>query len=111
MTTAKITAVDKEEERQIIIFQGKLDANNYLDEESKYTGYVIDWDEEEFGTYEFTMEYQRDQNGILIWNDGDETRTVINVFQRRIVPNEQIERNDAGERAYYTVRAVEILSD
>ena len=96
MGVYKIIANYGEDERQHIVIIGRLDDNNFLDPDSEYYGYVNDWYNEEssYRRYPFIMEEYDDNNAILDWGGFDDTKTILDVFQRRIAVNEKLTRTE-----------------
>jgi hypothetical protein len=107
MPAIKMTATYDEDARQNIVLVGMLDEKSHLDENLEYFGCVTNWDGNIYARYPFTMEQLDNEQGVLEWGAWDQvTKTVIDIFQRRIVPNEKILSNDEGNRSVYTVTDV-----
>jgi hypothetical protein len=112
MRVIKVVAVYPEDEKQRIVFIGRQGSDGKLDETSEYFGYVEDWNNEReiYLRYPFTMGQLKDQNAILDWGGWDfETKTIIDVFLRRIVPGERITRTENTERWDYLIKDITAL--
>jgi hypothetical protein len=105
----KITAKFDEDEKQYIVIVGRQCDDGRLDKTSEHYGYVYDWSDPDKGYYQypFLMEQFDDSNGLLDWGGWDtKTKSIVDVFARRIVPGEKLHRSDDGERSAYTIANV-----
>lgn len=112
MRVVKVVAAYDEDKRQDIVFVGRQNSDGKLDDDFEYFGYVTDWtdDTQNYLRYPFTMAHMGNQYAIIEWGGLDlETRTTINVFQRRIVVGEKVIRREANEQTAYSVIEVSAI--
>ena len=108
MTYVRIVATYNDDERQKIIIVGPQKETKYLASNIEMFGYIRDWSEEEnnYVEYPFILRNLSEKDGIADWGAFDTTKTILNLYGRRIAPGEAIERTEDNVIYNYTISAV-----
>ncbi|CAN7635873.1 hypothetical protein LJR232_004677 [Aquipseudomonas alcaligenes] len=109
MKPVRIVAQWAEDERQTLVIVALQADDMSIATTVEAFGYVKDYDDEDrmYVRYPFVLEEYSDTEALMDWGALDDTRTLIDLYGRRIVPGEALIRNERGERYDYQVVSVE----
>ena len=108
MSYVRIVAAYDDDDRQRMIIVGPQKIDNSLSDNVEMFGYIKDWSEDEsnYVEYPFILKNISETDGVADWGAFDETRTVLDVYGRRLVEGEKIVRTENNEVYKYTIISI-----
>lgn len=107
MKSVRIVAKWDEDEAQSLVLVAAQDENGWIADNVEMFGYVKDQDDDhKYVRYPFVAEKISERDAVLDWGALDNTTATANLYGRRLVAGEKIQRIENREIYEYTIVSI-----
>lgn len=105
MPFIRLVATYDQDQRESMVIVGPQDEKGHLVGKYEMFGYSKEWVEESktYCRYPFILTRISHDEAVADWGDWDDTKTILDVLERRLVKGEKIVRSESGDKHSYTI--------